>query len=368
MISLIVDYVDLQAQWEEDKGALLPVLVEVLESGQYILGQPVDLLENALAEACGVEHCVTVNSGTDALVIAIAALGIGRGDEVITPPNSFVASAAAVAHLGATPVFVDVLANQLMDPAQVRKAITPRTKAIMPVHLSGRMCRMNEFDAISRETGIPVVEDAAQSMGSRFLGRASGSWGVVGCFSAHPLKNLAAVGDAGFLVTRNAEIAEYAKRVRNHGLVDRTTVPSFGVVSRLDSLKAAVLCYRLGKLDSVIERRRHNAEIYLRELADVSIDLPVEDEAEFNTYHTFVVQVDERDALKEFLESRGVGTAIHYPVPIHLQPAASKYGHGLGSFPVCESQALRILSLPIHQNLELDQLLYVCSCIKDFYG
>ncbi|MCG3770117.1 MAG: dTDP-3-amino-3,4,6-trideoxy-alpha-D-glucose transaminase [Nitrosomonadaceae bacterium] len=368
MTVLQVPYVDIPAQWVEDRDRLLPVIERVLGSGNYILGDAVEQFESAVARFCEVQHCVAVNSGTDALMLALSALGIGRGDEVITPPNSFISSTAAVAHLGATPVFVDVMGDQSINPEAVRKAITPKTKAIMPVHLTGRLCRMDELETLSEESGVPIVEDSAQSIGSRFLGRPSGSWGVAGCFSGHPLKNLAAIGDAGFLVTSSPTVAEHARRLRNHGLVDRNIVQSFGVVSRLDSLKAAILLYRLERLDSVISRRRFNAAHYFAVLTGSDVALPFEREPEYNTYHTFVIQVDERDRLKNYLESHGVGTTIHYPVPIHLQPAARRYHYERGSFPVCEEQANRILSLPIHQHLRPEEIEYVASCIRNFYG
>lgn len=351
----------------EDRDELLPIIDRVLAAGQYVLGDLVGELESALANFCNVKYCVAVNSGTDALLMGLSALGVGVGDEVITPPNSFIASTAAIAHLGATPVFVDVLDDQSIDPEKVRQAVSRRTKAIMPVHLTGRLCRMDELETISQEYEVPIVEDGAQSFGSKFLGKLSGSWGAVGCFSGHPLKNLAAMGDAGFITTSDSAIAEHASRMRNHGLVDRDTVPKFGLVSRMDTVQASVLLYRLGKLSSIIDRRRGNAAFYLRELADTPLQLPTEQECEFNTYHTFVVQVDNRDRVKRYLQSRDIETAIHYPVPIHLQETARRYGYGPGSFPGVERQASRILSLPIHQNLKQEELSYIVSCIRDFF-
>ena len=362
-----VDYVDLPAQWEEDRNELLPIIDQVMAEGHFTLGDAVTELEQALANVCEVDHCVAVNSGTDALVLGLRALGIGPGDEVITPPNSFVASTAAIAHLGATPVFVDVLGDQSIDPKQVRQAMSPKTKAIMPVHLTGRLCRMEELEAIAHDYEVPIIEDAAQAMGSKYLDRPSGSWGAVACFSAHPLKNLAATGDAGFLTTKDPAIAEYARRMRNHGLVDRNTVSAFGMVSRMDTVQAAILKYRLGKLPSIIERRRRNAATYFLELAGSPLQLPEERAMEYNTYHTFVVQVENRDDLKHFLATREIGTAIHYPIPIHQQPAAKSYGHRTGSFPETERQALRILSLPIHQNLGQEEVSYVASCVREFF-
>lgn len=363
-----VPYVDLASQWLEDREELLPVIEGALASGQYILGREVERLEQSLAELCGVQYCVTLNSGTDALVIALHALGVGPGDEVITPPNSFIASTAAIAHVGAVPVFTDVLEDQNIDPDQVRRAISPRTKAVMPVHLTGRLCRMDHLSGIAQEFGLPIIEDAAQAIASRFLNRASGSWGEVACFSCHPLKNLAAAGDAGFLVTSNSALAEKARRFRNHGLADRNIASSFGVVSRMDGIQAAILHYRLGKLESIVERRRRNADQYFAELSGTPVLMPLEKSGEFNTYHTFVIQTPDRDRLRDYLTRNGVGTAIHYPIPLHLQPAVAKYGYTQGSFPVAERQADHILSLPIHQNLNREEISYVSTRIREFFA
>ena len=362
-----VPYVDLAAQWQNEKEQLLPIIEKVLASGQYILGDEVEAFESSMAELVGTKHCVAVNSGTDALMICLAAVGVRPGDEVITPPNSFVASTAAVAHVGARPVFVDVLPDQNIDPGAVEAAITPRTRAIMPVHLTGRVCRMDEIRTVAERHGIPIVEDAAQAIGSRYLERSSGSWGTVGCFSAHPLKNLPAIGDGGYLTTDSDAVAEFARLYRNHGLVDRTKVLRFGTVSRMDSLKAAVLNFRMGLLDDVIGARRANAETYRELLADGPVIVPTESPAEFNSYHTFVIQCSRRDELQEFLRQQGVGTSIHYPTPIHLQPASAHLGHGPGNFPVTEAQAKSILSLPIHQHLTDADIAHVVGAIRAFY-
>lgn len=363
-----VPYVDLAAQWQHEKNRLLPIIEKVLASGRYILGHDVEVFEKSIADLVGTRHCVAVNSGTDALMIALAAVGVRAGDEVVTPPNSFVASTAAIVHLGARPAFVDVLPDQNMDPAAIEAAITPRTRAIMPVHLTGRVCRMDQISAVADGHGIPIVEDAAQSIGSRYLGRSSGSWGAVGCFSAHPLKNLPAIGDGGYLTTDSDEIAEFARLYRNHGLVDRTKVLRFGTVSRMDSLKAAVLNFRLALLDDVIRARRATAETYREQLLDVPLVLPTDLSGEFNSYHTFVIQSARRDELREFMRGRGVGTSIHYPTPIHLQPASAFLGYGRGSFPVTEMQSESILSLPIHQHLDDADVAHVIECINAFFS
>lgn len=365
--SRIVPYVNLAAQYAEEREELLPIVDAVLASGNYIGGDPVASFEREAAAYLGVRHVVSLNSGTDALVLSMAALGIGPDDEVITPPNSFIASTAAVMHLRAKPVFVDVLADQNMDPALLEAAITPRTKAIMPVHLTGRCAAMTEIVAIARRHGLAVIEDAAQSIGSRYDGKLAGTFGDAGCFSAHPLKNLNAMGDAGFIATDRDDIAAYVRLARNHGLADRNTVTRVGFVSRLDSVQAAILSYRLRRLDKIAERRRANAAVYFATLDPKHVFMPPETNREFNSYHTFVVQVDRRDELQKYLAAHGVGTAIHYPIPIHLQPGTAELGHQAGDFPTTERQAGRILTLPINQSLEPDDLRYVADQVNGFF-
>ena len=363
-----VGYVALVAQWTDEREDLLPVIERVMSSGNFIGGGEVESFERTAAELTGSEYCVALNSGTDALVLGLAALGVGRGHEVITPPNSFVASTAAIVHLGATPVFADVLADQNIDPERIRSAITTRTKAIMPVHLTGRVAQMDSIMEIARDAGIPVIEDAAQSIGSQFRGRPSGSFGRVGCFSAHPLKNLNACGDAGFLTTNDPEIAEFARTARNHGLVDRYTVQKFGYVSRMDALQAAILNFRASRLNAVSERRRENAAQYRSLLDPERVSVPQEKPWEINTYHTFVIQCDRRDELQAYLAEHGIETAIHYPLPIHLQPAAAALGYRSGDFPVTELQASRILTLPVHQYLSSGNVAGVAERINCFYA
>jgi dTDP-4-amino-4,6-dideoxygalactose transaminase len=298
----------------------------------------------------------------------LKALDIGPGDQVITAPNSFIATAAAIVQAGARPVFADVMPDQNIDPAAIEAAITPRTRAIMPVHLTGRVAAMDRIGRIARRHGLAVIEDAAQSMGSRYGGRMSGALGTVGCFSAHPLKNLNAVGDAGFLTTDDAAVAARVRRLRNHGLADRDTVLEWGMVSRLDTCKAAVLLYRLERLPDIIARRRRNAARYRRLLDPTHVFAPPCAVDEFNSFHTFVVQLDRRDQLRAHLAERGVGTAIHYPIPIHLQPAAAELGYQPGAFPAAERQAARILTLPIHQNLTPADIDHVADSVNAFYG
>jgi dTDP-4-amino-4,6-dideoxygalactose transaminase len=366
--TMTVPYVNLAAQYADERATLLPLLDQALSSGQWVGGPLVEEFEAAAARYLGTPHVVGVASGTDALILGLRALGIGPGDEVITPPNSFVASTAAIHFAGATPVFADVLPDQNIDPAAVEAAITPRTRAIMPVHLTGRMADMAALGAIAAKHGLAVIEDAAQAMGSRLDGRHAGTVGTVGCFSAHPLKNLNAIGDGGFLATADATLADRLRRLRNNGLADRNTVTEWGVVSRLDHLQAAVLRHRLDRLDGIVAARRRNAEQYRARLDGAVVFAPPCRPAEFNSFHTFVIQVERRDELQAFLTANGVGTAIHYPVPIHLQPAAQSLGYRPGDFPVTERQAGRILTLPVNQSLTAQEIDYVAETVNGFYA
>lgn len=362
-----VPYVDMAVQFAADRDALMAIAERVFADGMWVGGSDVDAFEAALTAYTGATHAVAVSSGTDALILALKALDIGPGDEVIVPPNSFIASAAAAVHVSATPVFADVLDDQNLDPSAVEAAITDRTRAIMPVHLTGRVCRMDEIGAIAERHDLRIVEDAAQSMGSKLAGRMAGTFGDVGCFSAHPLKNLNAMGDAGFALTDDAEVAARMRRLRNNGLADRDTVVEWGFVNRMDTFQAAVLTHRLGRLDQVVERRRAHVALYRELLDPAHVFWPPCRDDEFNTFHTFVVQVDRRDDLRAHLADNGVGSVIHYPVPIHLQQAATALGYAAGAFPVAERQAGRIVSLPVHQGLEPDDIRHVADTVNGFF-
>ena len=362
-----IPYVNLAQQWAEERDEILPLLEEVLASGMYVGGTNVLKFESDIEERLGVSHCVSLNSGTDALVCSLMALGVRARDEVITPPNSFIASTAAICHIGAIPIFADVLPDQTIDPQKVEEAVTDRTKAIMPVHLTGRMARMDEIASVAKKYNLVVVEDAAQSIGSRYKEHESGTCGDAGCFSAHPLKNLNACGDSGFVVTENSEVADRIRSMRNHGLMDRDTVESFGYVSRMDEIQAAILAYRLTNLEEVVSKRRKNAHLYKEILNDNFVFTPFEDERYFDTFHTFVVQVQRRDELRLFLNEQGIQTAIHYPIPIHLQPAAKSMGLKTGRFPVTERQSKQILTLPVNQTLNPSHIEYVAQSVNNFF-
>jgi len=361
-----IPYVNLNAQWHDERTELLPLIEAVLAGGDYVGGKNIELFEQRIAQVCGVQHAIALNSGTDALVCALRALEIGPGDEVITPPNSFVASTAAIVHVGARPVFVDVREDQNIDPDLIEAAITSNTRAIMPVHLSGRIAEMDSIMKIAERYGLEVVEDAAQAVGSMYRKNPSGSFGVIGCFSTHPLKNLNACGDGGFVTVNDEKLASRIRQMRNHGLIDRDTVNKFGHVSRMDSLQAEILLFRLERLGDVTRQRRNNAAQYRTELNARSIFLPPEKDWEFHTYHTFVIQLKNRDEAREFLHKRGIDTAVHYPTPIHLQPASEELGYTKGDFPETEKQAERILTLPINQYLSCEEIRYVAQCVNEF--
>ncbi len=363
----MLKYVSLDAQWHSERSDLLDIIESVLSSGNYIGGETVEAFETRVAKVCGVQHAVALNSGTDALVCSMHALGIRPGDEVITPPNSFIASTASIVHLGAVPVFVDVLDDQSIDASLIAKRITSKTRAIMPVHLTGRMADMQAVNEIADLHNLFVIEDAAQSIGSKVDERLSGSWGHVGCFSTHPLKNLNACGDGGFVTTNDEDVAKKIKLMRNHGMADRNTVETFGYVSRLDAIQAAILNYRIEHLDEVTLRRRANAERYRSLLNENYVLCPAENSRFFDTFHTFVIQVSRRDELQNFLLKNGVQTAIHYPVPIHLQPAAAGLGYQFGDFPKTEFQSKRILTLPINQFVTTKDVEFVADLVNEFF-
>ena len=361
-----IPYVNIQKQWLDERDELLPVIDKVFASAQFVGGEEIDKFEENIAKLCGTKYACALNSGTDALMLALSLSGVRKDDEVITPPNSFIASTAAIVHIGATPVFVDVLPDQNIDPFKIEAAITKKTKAIMPVHLTGRMCDMDPIMDIANKYDLVVIEDAAQSVGSKYQGKPSGSIGDVGCFSTHPLKNLNACGDGGFLTTNNESIFNKSKLYRNHGTANRNIVYHFGCVSRMDNLQAAILNFRLDKLEDIIEKRRNNAMSYFDGIKNQNLFFPKEKDSKYNTYHTFVVQTPCRDELKEYLSLNGIDTAIHYPVPIHLQPASKKLGYQVGDFPITEKQSKEILTLPVNQYLTKDELERVICTVNEF--
>jgi len=361
-----VPYVNLALQYDKIKEELLRAVEYTLRQGQYILGSEVREFEEEFAEYCGVRYAVGVGSGTDALVLALKASGIGPGDEVVTVPNSFLASTSSIVLAGATPAFVDVREDYNIDPDLIEAVITSRTRAILPVHLTGRPADMSSILAKADKYNLAVIEDAAQAVGAGYHKQRVGSFGVTGCFSFHPLKNLNACGDAGAITTNDEIIYRYLLKARNHGLCSHNECEFWSLNSRLDALQAAMLRVKLKCLDTWTRERRAIARFYQEHLSDI-VEVPQENSYEYNVYQTFIIQSDQRDELQIYLKKRGVETKIHYPVPIHLQKAARTLGFKTGDFPEAERQARRILSLPIYPELSQEQIRHVVSSVQEFF-
>ncbi len=361
-----VPYVQLRLQYRNLKDEIDAALQKVLDSGIYILGSEVTRFEKSIAAYCDCAYAVGVGNCTDALFLGLKALCIGLGDEVISVPNSFFATTGAIRQAGATPVFVDVQEDYNINPALIEDAITDKTKAIMPVHLTGRPAAMDEILEIVEKYQLALVEDAAQAIGVKYKGRRVGSFGRVAGFSMHPLKTLNASGDGGIITTQDPLIYETVKKLRNHGLKNRDEVEMFGVNSRLDELQAAILNVKLKYLDQWNERCRSIAAFYRKNLHDV-VKVPEDKPWEESVYHTFIIQAQQRDALQAFLLQQGIETKVHYPIPIHLQEVLKPLGYKRGDFPVAEKQAEKILSLPIYPELTQEQLELVVSEICNFY-
>jgi len=361
-----VPYTIFPLQVEKIKSDLIQSFQEVLESGQYVLGENVKQFEKEFASYCGTNFAVGVANGTDALHLVLRVLGVKDGDEVITTPNSFIASAGGIAVTGAKPVFVDVGADLNLDPEKLEAAITPRTKAIIPVHLTGRPAKMDEILEIAKHHKITVVEDAAQAIGAKYKGKKIGSLGDASCFSLHPLKNLHVFGDGGVLATNDPKIYEMMLQARNHGLVNRTKSDFWSFNSRLDEVQAAMLLVQLPYLDRWTEERRQVAFRY-NDLLRPYAEVPDEVEGGYSVYQTYVVQVDRRDELQIYLEKNGVQALVHYRLPLHLQPAAKSLGYTEKDFPKTMELSSRILSLPLYPELKEEQQDYVAELFKKFF-
>ncbi len=363
-----VPFFDYLRQYEGLAGRLDAAIARVLHSGRLILDREVASFERAFSGYCGAGHGVGVNSGTDAIQVALRAAGVGAGDEVITVPNTSVGTVSAICSAGATPVFADVLDDSLLiDPDRVREKITPRTKAVIPVHLFGQAAEMDAVMDAASGRGIAVIEDCAQSHGAEYRGRKTGSIGLAGCFSFYPTKNLGSFADAGMIVTSDPGLAARARAIRTYGWERRDVSVVGGINSRLDEIQAAVLREKLPFLDDWNQRRYEHAMQYKQLLAGLPLALPSIPSGMLHVFHLFVVRTPRRDALAAHLAARGIGTLVHYPVPIHLQPAYERLGQGPGSCPVSEKAQGEILSLPLFPELTRPELEEVCSAIHDFF-
>jgi dTDP-4-amino-4,6-dideoxygalactose transaminase len=364
-----VPLLDLRAQLATIREEIRAAVDKVLESGTYIMGPEVKEFEKEVAEYVGVKHAIGVGNGTDALLLTLDAMGIGPGDEVITTPFTFFATAETVSQLGATPVFVDIDPKTYnIDVNQIREKITPRTKAIIPVHIFGQPADMDEIMEIAREHNLYVLEDAAQAMGSEYKGKKIGSIGHAATFSFFPTKNLGGYGDGGMVVTNDDELAQKIRILRVHGSNPKYYHSMVGYNSRLDELQAAMLRVKLRYLDQWNDARREKAALYNELLKDTPVVTPYHAEDRKHIYHLYIIQAEERDALMAYLKEQGISCGVYYPVPLHRQEVYKDLGYGENSLPNAEYMANRTFAIPLYPELPEEEMVRIAETIKKFYA
>ncbi|MGB2804358.1 MAG: DegT/DnrJ/EryC1/StrS family aminotransferase [Candidatus Zixiibacteriota bacterium] len=364
-----VNFVDLKAQYQTIKPEIDKAIENVISNTAFILGKAVAEFEEQFAGYCGAKHCVGINSGTSALIMALKALDVGEGDEVITTTNTFIATAEAISFAGATPVLVDIEDGSYnLDPAKLEKAITAKTKAIIPVHLYGQPADMDPILEIAKKKGMPVIEDAAQAHGAQYKGKKTGGLATAACFSFYPGKNLGAYGEGGAVTTDDEGIAQKVRMLRDHGSPKKFYHEFIGNNCRLEGIQGAVLSVKLKHLDKWNDGRRKNADLYRKYLEGSGVGVPEEMPYAKHVYHVFCVRVKDREKLIDFLKEKGIFTNIHYPIPIHLQKAYQFLGYKKGDFPVTEGCMDEILSLPMFAELTEEEIKYTADCIREFYG
>ena len=340
--------------------------LRVLDSGWYVLGREVQAFEEEYAAYMGARHCVGLNSGLDALILAVRALGVGKGDEVLVPANTFIATVIGIVEAGATPVFVEPDEYHNIDADKIEEKITPRTKAIMVVHLYGQAANMAPIRQIADKHGLFLIEDCAQAHTAAFNGRTVGTWGDIGCFSFYPTKNLGAFGDAGAVITDNNDIAEKIRTLRNYGSRVKYHNELCGVNSRLDEIQAALLRVKLKHLKELVDERQRLKDLYMEGITNPEIALPRVREGATHVWHLFVVQCGRRDELQAYLEEKGIHTQIHYPIPPHLQKCYEYMGYRRGDFPIAEGYAKGVLSLPFYNGMTENEARYVVDAVNGF--
>jgi len=364
-----VPQLDLAAQYAAVGPEIRAAIDRVLVSQQFILGREGAALESEIAQLCGVGHGVGLASGTDALILALRACGVRPGDEVLLPPFTFVATGSAVSALGAKPVFADILPSTFnLDPAELERRVTPRTRAIVVVHLYGLAADMDPVLAFARAHKLPVIEDAAQAIGASYKGKPAGSIGDAACLSFYPTKNLGAYGDAGMAVTNSESLAARLRTLRNHGQTGKYVSSEPGLNSRLDEIQAAILRVKLAHLPEWQRARQAHAAEYTKRMANISgVTTPAIPAGCEHVFHQYTIRVPRRDALQQFLAERKIGSTVYYPVPLHLQPLYASLGHKPGDFPECERAAQEALSLPLYPELRCEQIARVTSAIEEFF-
>ena len=361
-----VPYLDLQTQYSAIRTEVLTALEEICESSRFTQGPTTSDFEAKFAEFCGVDHCVSLNSGTSALHLALRCLDIGPGDEVITVSMTFIATAWAISYTGATPVFLDIdPVRRTLNPDMLEAAITPRTKAIIPVHLYGMPAEMDRIIAIAERHGLPVVEDAAQAHGAKYRGKRVGQFGQIACFSFYPSKNLGGYGEGGALITNDATIAHRARSLRDHAQTQRYLHDEIGYNYRMDSFQGAVLSIKLKHLDAWNRARMECARDYTDLLKDSSYKLPAHLSDSECVWHCYVIETPERDRVRSALQDLGIQTAVHYPLPVHLQKAYAHLAYKSGDLPVTEALCEQCLSLPIYPELSNEKISRVASVLLD---
>lgn len=364
----IIPLVNLKAQYQIIKSEVNSAIKNVLESTHFILGEKVENFEQKFAKFSGTKYAVGVASGLNALELGMRALGIGEGDEVITPTNSFIASSSAISFTGAKPVLVDCEENSFnINPKKIEEKITKKTKAIMPVHLYGRPADMDPILKIAKEHSLVVIEDACQAHGASYKGKKVGSIGVFGAFSFYPGKNLGGYGDGGIVTTNNEKLAQTIRSMRNYGQTQKYHHEYLAWNSRLDTIQAAVLLVKLKYLDKWNKARRKIAENYNKLLKNLPVITPQIPKDSEHVFHLYIIRTKKRDALAKFLKKHVISTGLHYPIPIHLQKAYSKLGYKKGDFPVSERLSKEILSLPMYPELKESQIEFICKTIKEFF-
>lgn len=362
-----IHFVNFKRRYALMRDEIISEVNKVFASGSYILGEPVEELEESIANYLKCKYVLGVANGTDAIILALKILNIDAGDEVILPVNSFIATAGAVVAVKAKPVFCDVTEDLNIDVEILEKLITKKTKAIIPVHLTGRPANMGAIMKIAKQHSLAIIEDAAQSIGAEFEGKMTGTIGDIGCFSLHPLKNLHVYGDGGLITTNNKYFYKQLKLIRNHGLLDRDTCVCWGLNSRLDSVQAKIALIGMKYLNLWTTRRREIAKKYQTNLGDF-VKVPVDNHNHFSVYHNFIILTDKRDQLMHFLQEKNIETKIHYSVPLHLQPVAASLKYKHGDFSVAERLSKQMLSLPVYPELTNDEVENIIETIKNFYG
>jgi dTDP-4-amino-4,6-dideoxygalactose transaminase len=366
--SRVINHTYLRAQFEDYEKIFAKLKTLVIE-GDFTLGQHVDEFERRICAMLGSRYCLGVGSGTDALLLSLKAAGVREGDEIITTPFTFFATIGAIVTAGARPVFVDIGDDFNIDADKIEAASTPRTKGILPVHWSGLPCRMDKIGEIARRRNLFIVEDACHAIQATFHGKHAGTFGLTGCFSLHPLKNLNVWGDGGYLVTDSEEMHEKLALLRNHGLINRNECAVFAYNSRLDSLQAIVANHLLDKLDHITASRIRNALHFDHVLAGLpQVRTPARDANIKQVHHLYCLRVERRDELQKHLLSLDIDAKVHYPIPMHLQPAAKEFGHQRGDFPQAERASDTELSLPVHEFITPEHVEFVGAAIRKFYG